>query len=173
MEASSQTPTNEDLASVSKNATKKEALKQEKLRRSQEQEALAASARSLAVDEEDRLAANYGDVPLKEIRSKRVEDVSGRTKVGTLTNALENCSVRIRGRAQTIRAVGKNISFVVLRERKFTVQCVVTVQPDTASRQMVKYVSGLSHESVIIIEGLVSVPSVEIKCTTQQVFFVL
>ncbi|KAI5312989.1 hypothetical protein L3X38_042163 [Prunus dulcis] len=39
---------------------------------------------------------------IKEIRSKRVEDVSGRTKVGTVTNALENCSVRIRGRAQTI-----------------------------------------------------------------------
>ncbi|BFG41095.1 aspartate--tRNA ligase 2 cytoplasmic [Prunus yedoensis var. nudiflora] len=169
MEGSSQTPTNEDLASVSKNATKKEAAKQEKLRRRQEQEALAASASSLAVDEEDRLAANYGDVPLKDIQSKRVEDVSRPTKVGALTNALENCSVWIRGRAQTIRAVGKNISFVVLREREFTVQCVVTVQPDTVSRQMVKYVSGLSRESIIDVEGLVSVPSVEIKGTTQQV----
>ncbi|KAL6269570.1 hypothetical protein ACE6H2_026481 [Prunus campanulata] len=169
MEGSSQTPTNEDLASVSKNATKKEAAKQEKLRQRQEQEALAASASSLAVDEEDRLAANYGDVPLKEIQSKRVEDVSRPTKVGALSNALENCSVWIRGRAQTIRAVGKNISFVVLREREFTVQCVVTVQPDTVSRQMVKYVSGLSRESIIDVEGLVSVPSVEIKGTTQQV----
>ncbi|KAI5312988.1 hypothetical protein L3X38_042162 [Prunus dulcis] len=34
---------------------------------------------------------------------------------------------------------------------------------------MVKYVSGLSRESVIVVEGLVSVPGVEIKGTTQQV----
>ncbi|CAB4307471.1 unnamed protein product [Prunus armeniaca] len=61
------------------------------------------------------------------------------------------------------------MAFVVVRERWFTVQCVVTVQPDTVSRQMVKYVAGLSRESVIDAEGLVSVPSVEIKGTTQQV----
>ncbi|CAB4277080.1 unnamed protein product [Prunus armeniaca] len=61
------------------------------------------------------------------------------------------------------------MAFVVVRERWFTVQCVVTVQPDTVSRQMVKYVAGLSRESVIDVEGFVSVPSVEIKGTTQQV----
>ncbi|KAL6296507.1 hypothetical protein ACE6H2_004649 [Prunus campanulata] len=163
-------PPSEDAASVSKKAAKKEAAKQEKLRRRQEQEALAAATRSLAVDDEqDPLAANYGDVPLNEIQSKTVEDVSRWTEVGALTNTLENRSVLIRGRAQTIRAVGKNMAFVVVRERGFTVQCVATVQPDTVSRQMVKYVAGLSRESIIDIEGVVSVPSVEIKGTTQQV----
>ncbi|KAB2619164.1 aspartate--tRNA ligase [Pyrus ussuriensis x Pyrus communis] len=162
-------PSNEDSASVSKKAAKKEAAKQEKLRRRQEQEALAAAARSLSVDEQDPLAANYGDVPLIELQSKTAEDVSHWTEVGSLTNALENRSVLIRGRAQTIRAVGKNMAFVVVRERGFTVQCVATVQPDTVSRQMVKYIAGLSRESIIDIEGVVSVPSVEIKGTTQQV----
>ena len=69
-------PSNEDSASVSKKAAKKEAAKQEKLRRRQEQEALAAAARSLSVDEQDPLAANYGDVPLIELQSKTAEDVS-------------------------------------------------------------------------------------------------
>lgn len=165
-------PPSEDAASVSKKAAKKEAAKQEKLRRRHEQEALAAATRSLAVDDEqDPLAANYGDVPLNEIQSKTVEDVSRWTEVGALTNTLENRSVLIRGRAQTIRAVGKNMAFVVVRERGFTVQCVATVQPDTVSRQTVKYVAGLSRESIIDIEGVVSVPSVEIKGTTQQVIF--
>ncbi|VVA35318.1 PREDICTED: aspartate--tRNA ligase [Prunus dulcis] len=62
------------------------------------------------------------------------------------------------------------MAFVVVRERWFTVQCVVTVQPNTVNRQMVKYVARLSRESVIDVEGLVSVPSVEIKGTTQQGF---
>ncbi|PQQ12574.1 aspartate--tRNA ligase 2 cytoplasmic [Prunus yedoensis var. nudiflora] len=158
-----QTPINEDSPSVSKKA----AMKQEKLRRRQEQQALAAASRSLAVDDElDQLAANYGEFPLQ---SKTVENVSRRTQVAALTNALENCSVRIRGKAHTIRVVGKNMAFVVVRESWFTVQCVATVQPDTVSRQMVKYVAGLSRESVIDVEGLVSIPSVEIKGTTQQV----
>ncbi|KAH0986350.1 hypothetical protein GBA52_013527 [Prunus armeniaca] len=147
-----QTPINEDSPSVSK----KTAMKQEKLRRRQEKQALAAASRSLAVDDElDQLAANYGEFPLQL-----------KTQVAALTNALENCSVRIRGKVHMIRVVGKNMAFVVAW---FTVQCVVTVQPDTVRRQMVKYVAGLSRESVIDVEGFVSVPSVEIKGTTQQV----
>ncbi|KAM0987694.1 hypothetical protein ACFX2I_011720 [Malus domestica] len=113
----------------------------------QEQEALAAAARSLSVDEQDLLTASYGDVPLIELQSKTAEDISHWTKVGSLTSALENRSVLIRGRAHTIRAVGKNMALVVVRERGFTVQCVATVHPDTVSRQMVKYVAGLSRDA--------------------------
>ncbi|KAM0972985.1 hypothetical protein ACFX13_016634 [Malus domestica] len=113
----------------------------------QEQEALATATRSLSVDEQDLLAASYGDVPLIELQSKTAEDVSHWTKVGSLTSALENRSVPIRSRAHTIRAVGKNMALVVVREMGFTVQCVATVHPDTVSRQMVKYVAGLSRDA--------------------------
>ncbi|CAL2253333.1 unnamed protein product [Prunus armeniaca] len=55
-----QTPINEDSP-----VSKKAAMKQEKLRRPQEQQALAVASRSLAVDDElDQLAANYGEFPL-------------------------------------------------------------------------------------------------------------
>ncbi|KAM1776897.1 hypothetical protein ACFX11_043632 [Malus domestica] len=157
--------TTDDASSVSKSAAKKAAKKAAK---EAKKETPAAAAPSLAVDEQDPLASNYGEVPLVELQSKTAEDVSHWTEVGHLTNALENQSVLIRGQAQTIRAVGNKMSFVVVRERGFTVQCVVTVQPDTVSRQM-KYVAGLSRESIIDVEGVVSVPSVEIKGTTQQV----
>ena len=45
---------------------KKEAAKQEKLRRRQEA-GLASTAQSLSVDDDDPLSANYGDVPLSEL----------------------------------------------------------------------------------------------------------
>lgn len=158
----------ESSKSQSKKAAKKEAAKQEKLRRRQEA-ALASSAQSLSVEEDDPLSANYGDVPLRELQSKVAADLRDWTEVGALTEALKDQHVLVRGRAQAIRAVGKNMAFLVLRERGFTVQCVVTVQPDAVSRQMVRYAAGLSRESIIDVEGLVSVPSVPIKGATQQV----
>ncbi|XP_028779365.1 aspartate--tRNA ligase 2, cytoplasmic [Neltuma alba] len=159
----------EESQSLSKKAAKKEAAKQEKLRRRQEA-ALAAATSSLSVDsEEDPLAANYGDVPLLELQSKTAVNISDWTKVEALNNSLENKWVLIRGRAQTIRAVGKKMAFLVIRENGFTVQCVVQVQPDQVSSQMVKYATALSRESIVDIEGVVSVPGAAIKGASQQV----
>ncbi|OAY23853.1 aspartate--tRNA ligase 2, cytoplasmic [Manihot esculenta] len=159
----------ESSKSISKKAAKKEAAKQEKLRRRQEA-ALASAAASITIEEqEDPLAVNYGNVALNELQSKEETDLTEWTRVGDLNEELKDKEVLIRGRAQTTRAVGKNMAFVVVRQKGFTVQCVVTVQPDFVSRQMVKFVAGLSRESIIDVRGLVSVPSVPIKGTTQQV----
>lgn len=117
------------------------------------------------------MAANYGNVPLYELQSKEESNLSDWTRVEELTEGLKDKEVLIRGRAQTTRAVGKNMAFVVVRQKGFTVQCVVTAQPELVSRQMVKFVAGLSRESIIDVQGLVSVPSVPIKGTTQQVSF--
>ncbi|GLT54771.1 hypothetical protein SLA2020_279410 [Shorea laevis] len=150
----------------SKKAAKKEAAKQEKLRRRQEAASLTSTLQSIFV-EDDPLAANYGDVPLQELQSK--VDARDWTDVGALTEELRDRYVLVHGRAQAIRAVGKNMAFLVVREKGFTVQCVVTAQPDVVSRQMVKYVAALSRESIVDIEGVVSVPTVPIKGATQQV----
>ncbi|XP_062108994.1 aspartate--tRNA ligase 2, cytoplasmic [Humulus lupulus] len=157
----------DDSTSVSKKAAKKEAAKLEKLRRRQEA-ALATAAASLSV-EEDPLSDNYGDVPLVELQSKTPSDINSWTEVGALNEALKDQHVLVRGRAQTIRSVSKNMAFVVVRERGFTVQCVITAIPDVVSRQMVKFVSGLSRESIVDVEGIVSVPKDPIKGATQQV----
>lgn len=162
----------EDSKSVSKKAAKKEAAKQEKLRRKQEA-ALTAAASSISVEEEDPLSGSYGDAPLSELESMSEDEIKKWTEVGSLTAELSGKSVLISGRAQTIRAVGKNMAFVVVREKGFTVQCVVTVQPEVVSRQMVKYVAGLSRESIVDIEGSVTVPNVPIKGATQQVCVVI
>lgn len=75
----------------------------------------------------------------------------------------------MRGRVQAIRAVSKKMAFVVVREAGYTVQCVLTVKPEKVSEQMVKYATALSRESIIDVEGEVSVPNGPIKGTSQQV----
>ncbi|KAG6591602.1 Aspartate--tRNA ligase 2, cytoplasmic, partial [Cucurbita argyrosperma subsp. sororia] len=146
---------------------RRRAAKLEKLRRRQEAAAEAAIS-SLNV-EDDPLSANYGDVPLSDLQSKEAKDVANWTQVGSLTGELKEKYVILRGRIQTIRAVAKKMAFLVVREKGFTVQCVVSEQPELVSRQMVKYVVGLSRESIVDVEGVVSVPNVAIKGATQQV----
>ncbi|KAF5743416.1 putative aspartyl-tRNA synthetase [Tripterygium wilfordii] len=158
----------ESSKSTSKKAAKKEVAKQEKLRRQQER-ALAAATSFLSVDDDnDPFAANYGYVPLNDLQSKEEVNLRKWTEVGALVEQLKDQQVLIRGRAQTIRPVSKNMSFVVVREKGLTVQCVVTAQPDVVSRQMVKFVASLSRESIVNVEGVVSVPNDPIRSTTQQ-----
>ncbi|KAL3510175.1 hypothetical protein ACH5RR_029576 [Cinchona calisaya] len=156
----------EEEESSGKKLSKKEAAKLERQRKRLQHGAAAMSA--VSVDEADPLASNYGHVPLIDLQSKAV---TGRkwTEVAELADELKDQVVLIRGRAQTIRAVGKKIAFLVVREKGFTVQCVLTVTPEVVSGQMVKYAAGLSKESVVDIEGVVSVPNSPIKGASQQV----
>ncbi|KAJ8751500.1 hypothetical protein K2173_016724 [Erythroxylum novogranatense] len=165
--SASEQVTDESSKPLSKKAAKKVAAKEEKQRRRQDD--VAAAASSLSIEEDDPLAVNYGDVPLSDLQSKEEPDLSLRLPVGELRQELKDKVVQIRGRVQTTRAVGKNMAFVVVREKGFTVQCVVTAQPEVVSRQMVKFVAGLNRESIITAEGFISVPSVAIKAATQQV----
>ncbi|XP_058080597.1 aspartate--tRNA ligase 2, cytoplasmic-like isoform X2 [Magnolia sinica] len=152
---------------LSKKAAKKEAMKAEKAMKRQ-QEADAAAAAASAAAETDPLYENYGDALLIDLQSKAI---SGRkwTEIKLLNDGLKDQQVLIRGRAQTIRAVGKNMAFLVLRRGGYTVQCIVTVAPELVSRQMVKFATGISKESIIDIEGIVTVPQVQIKGASQQV----
>ncbi|KAL3731016.1 hypothetical protein ACJRO7_011104 [Eucalyptus globulus] len=95
-------------------------------------------------EEQDPLAVNYGEVPLPDLQS-----------------------VLVRGRAQAIRAVGKKMAFVAVRERGFTVQCVVTEQEGSVSRQMVKFVASLNRESIVDVRGTLTLPSSPMKGASQ------
>lgn len=150
--------------------SKKEAAKLERQRRRQEAAAAAAAAASVStvsIEESDPLSGNYGDVELNDLQSKAV---TGRkwTEVGSISPEMKDQVVLIRGRVQTIRPVGKKIAFVVVRERGFTVQCVLTVKPELVSPQMVKYATSLSKESIVDVEGVVTIPEKPITGSTQQ-----
>ncbi|KAG5539923.1 hypothetical protein RHGRI_020222 [Rhododendron griersonianum] len=151
-------------ATQSKKAAKKEAAKQQKRAAA----AAAAAVTAISIDAPDPLAAHYGDVPLEDLQSK---SVTGRewTEVGSLTKGLEGRTVLVRGRAQTVRAVSKKMAFLIVREKGFTVQCVLSVSPDLVSLGMVKFATGLNRESYVDVEGTVSVPNSPIKGASQQV----
>ncbi|EYU29160.1 hypothetical protein ABFS82_05G121800 [Erythranthe guttata] len=167
-EEPSQNPTAEENSE--KKISKKEAAKIERQRKRQEAAALSAAAAvsAVALDGEDPLAANYGEIPLNDLQSK---EISGKkwTDVKDLNDGLKDQAVLVRGRAQAIRAVGKKMAFVVVRKRGFTVQCVLTVAQDVVSSQMVKFATSLSRESIVDIEGIVSVPAQPITGASQQV----
>ncbi|XP_058222105.1 aspartate--tRNA ligase 2, cytoplasmic-like isoform X2 [Rhododendron vialii] len=151
-------------ATQSKKAAKKEAAKQQKRAAA----AAAAAVTAISLDAPDPLAAHYGDIPLEDLQSK---SVTGRewTEVGLLTEGLEGQTVLVRGRVQTVRAVSKKMAFLIVREKGFTVQCVLLVSPDVVSLGMVKFATGLNRESYVDVEGTVSVPSSPIKGAAQQV----
>ncbi|KAL6539316.1 hypothetical protein OROGR_011965 [Orobanche gracilis] len=147
--------------SVEKKLSRKEVAKLERLRKRQEAAAAAAAAAE-NVEAGDQLAVNYGEIDLQSRGRKLVE-------VKYMTDELKEKAVQIRGYAQTIRTVGKKTTFVVVREGPFTVQCVLNVSEDLVSPQMVKFASSLSRESIVDVEGIVSVPSQPIIGTSQQV----
>ncbi|XP_057802067.1 aspartate--tRNA ligase 1, cytoplasmic-like [Salvia miltiorrhiza] len=152
-----------------KKLSKKELAKLERLRKRQEAAAAAAtSVAALTLEDEDRLAVNYGEIPANDLQSKAV---IGRKlmEVKYLTKELKDKAVQVQGYAQAIRAVGKKMAFLVVREESFTVQCVLTVAQDLVSPQMVKFANSLSRESIVDIEGIVSVPSQPITGASQQV----
>ncbi|XP_042025715.1 aspartate--tRNA ligase 2, cytoplasmic-like isoform X1 [Salvia splendens] len=157
-------------AAEEKKPSKKELAKLERQRKRQEAAAASATAAaaSLSISADDPLAASYGEIPLNDLQSKELSS-SLWTPVKDLTCELKETSVLIQGHAQAIRAVGKKMAFLVVREECFTVQCVLTVAPDLVSPQMVKFATGLSRESIVDIEGIVSVPSQPITGASQQV----
>ncbi|KAG2594778.1 hypothetical protein PVAP13_5KG017900 [Panicum virgatum] len=153
-------------ATLSKKQQKKDARKAEKAEKAAQRQ---QQQQQLPADAEDPFAANYGDVPVEEIQSKAI---SGRswTKIGDLDADAAGRSVLIRGATQAIRPVSKKMAFVVLRQSMSTVQCVLVASADAGvSTQMVRFATALSKESIVDVEGVVSLPKEPLKATTQQV----
>jgi aspartyl-tRNA synthetase len=147
---------------LSKKAAAKAAKKAEKTLNKQ----MAAAA--LDVEEEDPLAANYGDVSFQSLQSK---EISGRKWVAVrlLDIGMKGQTVLVRGRVHTVRGTGK-MAFLVVREAGCTVQCVLSVAENIVSKGMVKYVNKISKESIVDVEGIVSVPEKPIEGTSQKVW---
>lgn len=150
---------------------KAEAKKKAKAEKEAKKAANAASrgqkqAAPTQPDENDPLRDKYGDTQLIQSQS-----ISKRTwtRVEALDKSLENQQVLLRGRVATVRGKGKSC-FIVLRQRTATVQVVLFTNNTTISKGMVKYASNLSRESVIDVEGTISLPQEPVvACTQSQV----
>lgn len=110
-------------------------------------------------------ADNFGDLPL--IRSQVVTNKVW-TPIEDLTPKLQTQKVLIRGFLQVTRSVGKGV-FVKVRSTMFTVQGVC-FQDDSKgiSTAMIKYIAGLPVESIVDVEGIVTVPDQPVDSCTQK-----
>ena len=61
------------------------------------------------------------------------------------------------------------MAFLVVREAGYTVQCVLNVNTRVVSKGMVKFVTSLSKESIVDVEGIVTAPGIAITGASQQV----
>ncbi|KAL6888647.1 hypothetical protein ACP4OV_009673 [Aristida adscensionis] len=129
---------------------------------SPEEQRAGAEVEEQLGEEED-----YGDADAGSLRRGRAGDGYAWADVAALGPAAAAAgeadrAVRLRGAAQAVRAVGRRVAFLVLRQGPATVQCVV------AGGGMARFAAGLSRESVVDVAGVVSLPREPVRGTTQQ-----
>lgn len=137
--------------------------KLERMQKRQQQQA-GAGAGGDANAEPDfaaHLYGSYGVICSSEKPSRTL------TPIQSLTSELNEQNLWVRGRLHTSRAKGKQC-FFVLRQAVCTVQCVVCVQPELVSKQMVKFIASITPESIVDVFGVVQLAPRPIESCTQQ-----
>lgn len=154
----------EGEAGPSKKALKKAEAKAkkeaEKARRAAEHQAKQAAAKAAAGNTEDLATENYGAItPKTKVDAERVnlKDVNDQHLGKT---------IKVRAWIQNGRMQGAKMAFVELREeRNWAIQGVVAASPEgtPVSKQMVKWIGGLTLESFVLIEGTIEKPLEPVK----------
>jgi aspartyl-tRNA synthetase len=152
-----------------KNKEKRAKKAAEKAAKAAEKERKRAERAAREKAKADKLAGvgadNFGDLPL--VKSQTVTNKIW-TPIENLTPKLQNKKVLIRGFLQVSRSVGKGV-FVKVRSTMFTVQGVCFQNENAGiGPAMVKYISGLPIESIVDVEGTVTVPNQPVDSCTQK-----
>jgi len=152
----------------SKNELKKRAKAAEKERKAAEKAARLAEQEREKAEAEEREARLdfarefYGKLPLNQSQSR--PGIS-RYQIASLSSELDGKTVIIRARIHTLRGQGNRV-FLKLRQRTDSVQALLAVEEGKVSKLMVKWASGLSDESIVLVEGVVQKSPEEIKGAT-------
>ncbi|EEB11131.1 aspartyl-tRNA synthetase, putative [Pediculus humanus corporis] len=113
--------------------------------------------------EDDYSQGKYGNMEMIRSANKITAPFS---EVKNLNEKLSGVLVKVRGRLQTSRAKGKQC-FIVLRQQQYTIQCFLCVN-DVVSKQMVKFASVISKESIIDVDGVIQTVAQKIESCTQK-----
>jgi aspartyl-tRNA synthetase len=150
-----------------KNKEKRAAKAAAKAQKEAEKAAKRAERETREREKAEKLAGvgqdNFGDA--KMVQSQAVTDKKW-TTVEDLKPAIAGQTVLVRGYLQTTRGVGKGV-FVIVRSTLYTVQGVA-FQNDAVSQAMINYMAGLQVESVVDMEGVVTVPENPVESATQK-----
>ncbi|KAI1366629.1 aspartyl-tRNA synthetase [Xylaria arbuscula] len=162
-QAATETPQAEgDAPAQSKKGAKKAEAKAkkeaEKARKAAEREAAQAAAKK--ADDVDHAKENYGDItPDTKVDAERVS-------LKKLGEEHLDKTIRLRAWIQNARMQGAKMAFVELREeRSWSIQGVIAASPEgkPVSKQMAKWVGGLSLESFVMVEATVKKPLEPVK----------
>lgn len=146
----------------SKKALKKEAKDAAKAAKKEERRSQGASQQQDG-EGEDYSADQYGQLPLIQSAVVVKRDF---VDVKQLEPSLADKTVWIRGRLHTSRAKGKQC-FAVVRQQQYTVQCLIAVS-ETVSKQMVKFASNITKESIVDVEAIVHKVGSKIESCSQK-----
>eukprot|EP00375_Theileria_parva_P000846 XP_763516.1 aspartyl-tRNA synthetase [Theileria parva strain Muguga] len=103
----------------------------------------------------------FGFVPFgTDVPSREFKDIKD------LDNSVSQY-VWIRGRIHELRGKG-GICFLILRQQRELLQCVIDSKSENNTKDMVKWTSALSFESVVDVYGKVVVPNTPILSTTSS-----
>mmetsp|Transcript_20252 Transcript_20252/g.34585 ORF Transcript_20252/g.34585 Transcript_20252/m.34585 type:complete len:571 (+) Transcript_20252:27-1739(+) len=133
-------------------AAAKQAKKDAKAKAAADRAAAVAAAKAAELDAIKDICS------VRPVMRSRASDKQGRkfTLIKDLTGKEEGQEALIRARVHSVRAAG-NLVFVLLRQREFTLQAV-GVKSDSFPKAAVKFVQGLSSESIIDITGTLGKP---------------
>ena len=165
-EEQQQAAAGEDGQALSKKALKKAEKEAQKKAKKEEQEKKNPQNDQ---DEDDSCKDNYGDLPL--IQSQDVTDRKW-VPVGEINDSLAGQTILVRARLHSSRVKGK-LGFLVLREKFSDIQAVIAEAEGKVSKKMIKWVAGISKESIIDVQGEVKKPQQEIQSCTQKVELVI
>ncbi|XP_055379753.1 aspartate--tRNA ligase, cytoplasmic [Condylostylus longicornis] len=148
----------------SKKAAKKLAKEAEKAAKKAAHKAASQKENDTQEEKEDVSLGRYGQ--MKMIQSIEKHEERNFIKVVDLKNYIGKDNIWVRGRVHTSRSKGKQC-FLILRQNSSTVQCIAAVS-ENISKQLVKFVGGISKESIIDIKvSVVQVPTKIESCTEQ------
>jgi len=143
---------------------KREAKKAEKASKKAAHKAEESGGQAEAKDDGPDISAGmYGNQEMNQSKDKPGTVL---TPVKDLCLKLNEKTVTIRGRLHTSRAKGKQCFFVI-RQQQVTVQCLAFVS-DSISKQMIKFISHISNESIVDVEAVVKKVDEKIEGCTQQ-----
>uniref|UniRef100_A0A0C9QI47 Aspartate--tRNA ligase, cytoplasmic n=1 Tax=Fopius arisanus TaxID=64838 RepID=A0A0C9QI47_9HYME len=113
---------------------------------------------------EDISLGRYGQMGL--IQSSESHGERKFTDVKDLQPKIKDQNVWVRGRLHTSRAKGKQC-FIVIRQQSYTVQGLAAVN-ERISKQMIKFISNISKESIIDVKASVKTVETKIESCTQK-----
>jgi aspartyl-tRNA synthetase len=145
-------------------AMSKKALKKLEKQRQKEDAKKAKAVELAAAVDEDTAVGLYGKA---EMNQSQTLPSTRFVEFGELCD-FEGQTVTVLARVLNVRPQGSKMVFLTLRQKSFTAQALL-VKAGNVSKQMLKFCAGVSSESIVKIEAIVTRSPEEIKsCSVKE-----